>query len=201
MHSNGFVKPTTMARIAVDKMVTLYIGGVHASQEPIMIKTLLGSCIAACLYDPERRVGGMNHFMLPQDNGLRDRSDHNVTRFGVHAMDRLIAAVMKVGGERRRLVAKVFGGAHVLGIGDSQSSIPCQNIAFIRTFLKKENFPVISEDVGGYDPREVRFLTETGQVLVRQVANTRAWRQLMYQEKIEEAKPPTYGEVTLFQKD
>jgi len=192
----------------VNKVVTLYIGGVHASDEAIVIKTLLGSCIAVCLYDPERRAGGMNHFMLPHgatasgSNGLAGLpGDTNITRFGVHAMDRLIAAVMKAGGDRRRLVAKVFGGAHVLGIGESRSSIPHQNIAFARAFLEKEKFPVLAEDVGGYDPREVRLLTATGQVLVRQVVNQRAWRRLMNREMIEEAKPLTYGEVTLFQED
>ncbi len=195
-----------MEPTCVEKVVTLYIGGVHASDEAIVIKTLLGSCIAVCLYDPERSVGGMNHFMLPHGvvgaNGtVGSTADANLTRFGVHAMDRLIAAVMKAGGDRRRLVAKVFGGAHVLGIGDFQSSIPHQNIAFARNFLEQENLPIVAEDVGGYDTRDVRLLAATGQVLVRKVVDHRAWRLVMNREMIEETKPLTYGDVTLFDED
>jgi chemotaxis protein CheD len=200
------VEPAFVDANSVNKVVTLYIGGVHASDEPIIIKTLLGSCIGVCLYDPERKVGGMNHFMLPHGmvgpNGtIGSGADPALTRFGVHAMDRLIAAVMKAGGDRRQLVAKIFGGAHVLGIGDFESSIPYQNIAFARAFLEKEKFPIVAEDVGGYDPRDVRLLTGTGQVLVRKVVDHRAWRQVMNREMIEETKPLSYGEVTLFEKD
>jgi chemotaxis protein CheD len=194
-------------RLNFEKMVTLYIGGIHASQEAIVIKTLLGSCVAVCLYDPDRRVGGMNHFMLPhgivgEENGSGEsKEDANATRFGVYAMDRLISEVMKAGGDRRKLVAKIFGGAHVLGIGDFQSSIPHKNITFARSFLEKERIQILAEDVGGHDPREVRLLIATGQVLVRKVVDHRAWRQLMNREMMEETKPLTYGEVTLFKED
>lgn len=181
----------------LEKGVTLYLGGVHASGEPIIIRTLLGSCIAVCLYDPNRHAGGMNHFMLPHGS-CRD-GDQEATRFGAYAMDRLVAAVMKAGGDRGRLVAKVFGAAHVLGIFESKSSVPQQNIAFIQTYLKREGFPVAAEDLGGYDPRDVRFHTSTGRAFVRKVPT--AWRRLLTREKIAEAKPCAYGEVTLFVQD
>jgi len=106
--------------------VTIHIGGVYASERPTIIKTLLGSCVAVCLHDPERAVGGMNHFMLPRGDG----DDAEAGRFGVHAMDLLIGAIMKAGGDRRRLVAKVFGGAHVLEISGSVVDVPRRNIDF-----------------------------------------------------------------------
>jgi chemotaxis receptor (MCP) glutamine deamidase CheD len=145
------------------KEVVLYLGDIHAAHEPTRVKTLLGSCIAVCLYDPVRTVGGMNHFMLPRGGA----GDPEAARFGIQAMEGLIAAVIRVGGARRRFVAKVFGGAHVLDIEESQAGIPRQNIAFTRTFLAAGGIPVLAEDVGGYEPRHVHFDTATGRVLLK----------------------------------
>ena len=90
----------------------------------------------------------MNHFMLPHGSG--DGTEGDLTRFGVHAMDYLIGAMMKLGGDRRRFVAKCFGGAHVLDMQESAAGVPQQNIAFIRSFLADEGFPMLAEDMGGY---------------------------------------------------
>jgi chemotaxis receptor (MCP) glutamine deamidase CheD len=176
--------------------VTLYIGGVHASQEPLVIKTLLGSCIAVCLHDPVARVGGMNHFMLPYGAGGHAAEG---SRFGVHAMDRLIGAVMKVGGDRRRFVAKVFGGAHVLAVRGAQTSVPEQNIEFVRGFLEAEGFPVLNTDVGGEQPRHVHFHTDSGRAFVKRVASPSAHAQLAQRERRSLRTPPAYGDVTLFE--
>ena len=143
--------------------VTLYLGDVYAAPEPTLVKTLLGSCIAVCLYDPTRPVGGMNHFMLPRS----DAADSQSARYGVPAMRRLITAVQRLGGARRCLVAKVFGGAHVLDIEESMLGVPQRNITFVRKFLEAAGIPVLAEDVGGYEPRHVHFHTATGRVLIR----------------------------------
>jgi chemotaxis protein CheD len=180
----------------LEKVVTLYIGGVHASEIPVLIKTLLGSCIAVCLFDPNRRIGGMNHFMLPQ--GRSDPDKGEATRFGVHAMDCLIGAMMKAGAERRCLIAKAFGGAHVLGINESATGVPQQNIAFVREFFGSEHIPVVSEDLGGYHPRELHFLTGTGQAFVRLLQSQRVRDRVIKREQREETRPPRYGSVTLF---
>ena len=144
------------------KEVTLHLGDVYGAPEPTVITTLLGSCIAVCLYDPMRTVGGMNHFMLPRGEAEHAES----ARYGVPAMRRLIAAVLVLGGARRRLVAKVFGGAHVLDIEESTLGVPQRNIAFVRKFLEAACIPVLAEDVGGYEPRRVHFHTATGRVLI-----------------------------------
>jgi chemotaxis protein CheD len=181
---------------AEERRLTLYVGGVQASAQPLVIKTLVGSCIAVCLFDRGRQVGGMNHFMLPR-GGTRDLHP-DATRFGVQAMDRLIAAMLRAGANRRDIVAKVFGGAHVLNLPESEVGVPQQNIAFIRAFLGEENIPAISEDVGGYVPREVHCHTDTGQVFVRRITSPRALEMVRRQQQRQEAKPLRYGDVTLF---
>src|SRR6201999_4099775 len=95
-------------------------GGFHAADEPTVIRTVLGSCVAACVFDAEAGVGGMNHFMLP--DGCDE--DWVPTRFGTYAMQALVANVIALGGRRERLVAKVFGGAHVLRGDDVSRRIP-----------------------------------------------------------------------------
>jgi len=193
-HEKAIVKAT------LEKHVTLYIGGVHATDEAIVIKTLLGSCIAVCLYDPLRSVGGMNHFMLPHNAGAALADD--ATRFGVHAMDRLIAAVMKVGGERRRLAAKIFGGAHVLDqMQESQAGVPQQNIQFAQAFMQDEGIPVHGEDLGGYHPREVHFHPTTGRVFVRRVTSPQRCQRLLERERQNEAQVPRFGPVVFFDKE
>jgi chemotaxis protein CheD len=182
---------------AVEKEVTIYIGGVHAAEEPTVVKTLLGSCISVCLWDPAKAVGGMNHFMLPRGSDSRHAAD--ATRFGVHAMDVLIGAIMKIGGDRRRFQAKVFGGAHVLNIRETADGVPQKNIEFIRGFLHSEAVPILSEDVGGYLPRHVHFFTHTGRVKVKRVSSANTHARLVAQEQQREPRAPQYGDVTLFE--
>ena len=184
------------ARAAVAaEPVTLYLGGIYASGQPTVVKTLLGSCIAVCLWDPATRVGGMNHFMLPRG----DEATGNAARFGVHAMDQLITATMKAGGDRRRLVAKVFGAAHVLDVQTRGVGVPGQNIDFIRRFLEDEGMPLLSADVGGHSARQVHFHTETGRVFVKRLVGDSAQARLLDEEARWTLRPPAYGDVTLFE--
>jgi chemotaxis receptor (MCP) glutamine deamidase CheD len=173
--------------------VTLSIGGVFASGQPMVVKTLLGSCIAVCLHDAARGVGGMNHFMLPRGNGDGD----DAGRFGVHAMDLLIGAIMKAGGDRRRLVAKVFGGANLLDVQGPVVDIPRQNVEFVRTFLEEEGIPIVSTDVGGRHARQVHFHTQAGRAFVKRVRRVRA--QVRAEEQSRAAAAGTYGGITLFE--
>jgi chemotaxis receptor (MCP) glutamine deamidase CheD len=176
--------------------VTLYIGDLRASAEPLLVKTLLGSCIAVCLWDPGTSTGGMNHFMLPR---AFSGDGQESSRFGVHAMDLLIGAVMKAGGDRRRFVAKVFGGGHVLGLPDVEDSVPRQNIAFIRAFLLAERLPIAAEVVGGPEARHVHFETDTGRAWVKHIRSTQVREALARRERpAADRTAPAFGEVTLF---
>ncbi len=144
---------------------SITIGEVFATQTPTVVRTLLGSCVAACLWDPIARVGGMNHILLPTAPGGEEHS----SRFGVHAMELLINAVMQRGGERRRLRAKAFGAAHVLSQISLSGSASERNAAFVKQFLERESIPLIGARLGGNAPLEVLFQTHDGKAFVRPV--------------------------------
>ena len=157
----------------------------------MVVKTLLGSCIAVCLHDPVKAVGGMNHFMVPWG----DPRAEDPGRFGVQAMDLLIGAIMKAGGDRRRFTAKVFGGANVLDVPGAIVDIPRRNIEFIQGFLKDEDIPILNSDVGGRYARHVHFHTDTGRAFVKRVLRVRP--QLIAEERGSAAPP--YGPITLLE--
>jgi len=177
--------------------VTIHIGGLRASREPLVLDTVLGSCIAACLYDPEGQIGGMNHFMLPE--GV-DPANPNSARYGVHAMELLISDLMKLGARRSRFRAKIFGGGHVLRIRESASGVPQRNIEFVRRFLEHEQIPIVKQDVGGYQPRRVLFHTDTSRVFVKylgqQEAERTAQEEMVYLISLKRQK--LEGDVELF---
>ncbi len=148
--------------------VAIQSGELHASATGAVVRTTLGSCVAACLFDPIAGVGGMNHFMLPDG----DVQDGTPMRFGKHAMDALLLELVKLGATRAQLRAKVFGGAHVLPNADRASSIPGDNVAFVRESLARMGIPIVAEKVGGDSPLMVRFETKTGRAFVRSVEET-----------------------------
>lgn len=178
------------------KEVTLHVGGVHASAEPTVIKTLLGSCVAVCLWDARTRAGGMNHFLLP-DDGL-DGAGLDATRFGVHAMDCLIGEMLKLGADPRRVVAKVFGGASVLALNGRAGDVPGANLSFVRAFLARESLHVAATSVGGTLPRQIRFFTDSGKVLVRRIMAPKARAIVAEEERQGRSRRARFGDVTLF---
>jgi len=131
------------------------IQGEHAvvGDPDVAIVTVLGSCIAVCLVDPTRRLGGMNHFLLGEPSG-KNIPESDLQRYGVHAMELLVNALMRGGGQRSDLRAHLYGGATMIaGLGD----IGKQNIAFARRFLRTEGIQIRHEDVGGCHARRVEF--------------------------------------------
>jgi chemotaxis protein CheD len=146
--------------------VTLLQGEYRVSTDPsVVFSTVLGSCIAACIYDAENGVGGMNHFLLANANGGAVSA-----RYGIHAMELLINGVMKKGAERRNLKAKVFGGAKMSA---NLSDIGASNAKFVQQFLMDEGIPCISSSVGGTSARRVRFHPTTGSAQQTRVADDR----------------------------
>src|SRR5262247_1235298 len=117
-------------------------GQYHAAADDILIVTVLGSCVSACLWDPLRRVGGMNHFMLP---GAANASGDS-GRLGVYAMEVLMNQMVRLGADKKRLVAKVFGGASGLE-GMEALNIGNQNSVFVLEFLREEEIPVLAQDL------------------------------------------------------
>jgi chemotaxis receptor (MCP) glutamine deamidase CheD len=127
----------------------------------MMLHTVLGSCVAVCLYDPVLRLGGMNHILVPSaaSDGCRE------ARGGVQAMELLINKLMKLGGDRRRFAAKAFGGANVIP-GFSSPTIGERNTEFVRQFLSTEKIPLLAERMGGSDAIKLRFATDTSRATV-----------------------------------
>jgi chemotaxis protein methyltransferase CheR len=144
---------------------TIILGDVKATRGPAMLKTLLGSCVSACIFDPKTGVGGMNHFSLP---GV---SDEGVSaRYGAHAMELLVTAVMKKGGDRHRLRAKVFGGGKVLNVQSEHLNVGAKNAEFVLKYLGAEGIPIDGQSLGGTSGRIVRFHPHTGKAQAKPLA-------------------------------
>ena len=176
--------------------VKILPGEYFVDDEDILVMTTLGSCIAACLWDRNAHVGGMNHFMLPDGagNGL------DSGRYGSYAMEVLINELMKRGATRSTLEAKVFGGGQVIA-GMNTMNVGQRNTEFVLDYLKTERIPVVSKDVMDVYPRKVCFLPHCGKAMVKRLSPTNA-EALVAQDRAAAQKPvPTSsgaGSVDLF---
>jgi len=145
-------------------------GEFFVHDEDILVMTTLGSCIAACLWDRECRVGGLNHFMLPENSGsAAGASDGG--RYGAFAMELLINELIKRGATRMTLEAKVFGGGAVIG-GMNSLNVGERNTRFVLDYLKTERIAVVSKDVMDVYARKVCFLPASGKAMVKRLATT-----------------------------
>lgn len=139
-------------------------GEYFVSDEDLLIMTVLGSCIAACIWDSRLRIGGMNHFMLPE--GGADTSG----RYGSYAMELLINELIKRGSTREYMQAKVFGGGAVIS-GMTSMNVGERNTQFVLDYLSTERIPVVSKDVMDIYPRKVVFFPVTGKAMVKRLAH------------------------------
>ncbi len=145
--------------------VKILPGEYFVFNEDLLIMTTLGSCIAVCLWDRNAKVGGMNHFMLPDNGG----SGADNGRYGSFAMELLINEMMKMGASRMTMEAKVFGGGAVIS-GMNTINVGERNTAFVMDYLKTERIPVVSKDVLDIYPRKVCFLPGSGKAMVKRLA-------------------------------
>jgi chemotaxis protein CheD len=172
-------------------------GEYYYTPREMLIVTVLGSCVSACIRDRLTGLGGMNHFMLPDggDSGPVSAS----MRYGTYAMEVLINDLLKAGARREHLEAKVFGGGAVLR-GFTAMNVGERNAAFVTSFLKTERIPVMAEDLNDVYPRKVYFFPRTGKVLVKKLMQTHndtlAKRELDYASRLKVA--PVGGEIDLF---
>ncbi|MEI2415272.1 chemoreceptor glutamine deamidase CheD [Orrella sp. JC864] len=138
----------------------------YVSKDDIMISTVLGSCVSACIRDNQSGWAGMNHFMLPEGDPASPSSA--TMRYGAYAMETLINELLKAGASRARLEAKVFGGGAVLD-AMRETNIGERNAAFVINYLRLEKIPVVAQDLGGPHARRINYFARTGQVLVRKL--------------------------------
>lgn len=147
---------------------TILPGDYAVSWTPAELNTLLGSCVAACLWDKKRQIGGMNHFMLP-DTPKADLCNLSEStrslRYGLYAMERLVNDLLMMGAKRANLVAKVFGGADITG-ALTHDNVGHRNGEFVLRFLKTDGIDVVAADLGGDHSRRIKMMTDTGKVRV-----------------------------------
>ena len=176
-------------------------GDFYVTSSDEILDTVLGSCVSACIRDPRRGVGGMNHFMLPRPSGHGNDTWDNVagraTRYGSASMEQLINRILKAGGERSQLEVKLFGGGRVLS---SLSDVGNHNVTFVRDFLRQEGLRVVSEDVGETCPRHVQYFPLTGRVRVRHLNSRHSSDVVSHEQKYLTGleQTPVAGEIDLF---
>lgn len=164
---DGFAKTLYFDRTFDSDAAKLLPGEFYVTGDDMVLVTVLGSCVSACIRDPQTGVGGMNHFMLP-DGGSADEVANASARYGTYAMEVLINTILKHGARRASLEAKVFGGGNVLE-GLTVANVGPRNAAFVRSFLKIEGIPVRAHDLEDIYPRKVYFFPRTGRTMVRKL--------------------------------
>jgi chemotaxis protein CheD len=151
--------------------VKILPGEYYVTRSDEAVATVLGSCVSACVRDPERNVGGMNHFMLPEDatvgpNNWLDPAVGLATRYGSYAMESLINDLLKLGASRERLEIKLFGGGRILS---GMTDVGGRNVEFVRNYMQIEGYRVSAEDLGGQQPRKVVYFPASGRVRMRKL--------------------------------
>jgi chemotaxis protein CheD len=179
----------------------IFPGEYYVTAGDEMILTVLGSCVSACIRDPLRGIGGMNHFMLPESSG--DMGDHGyggdvsaATRYGYHAMAHLINDILKHGGKRERLEVKLFGGGCLL---PQMTDIGRRNIAFVREYIRQEGLHLVAEDLGNKYARKLLYFPTSGRVLMKKLRilhnDTLVKRERHYLRLLQQ---PIHGEIKRF---
>ena len=168
--------------------VKLLPGQYYATASDKALVTILGSCVAACIFDQEKKIGGMNHFMLPGNSDVYNPLSASA-RYGSYAMEILINEILKRGASRENLEAKVFGGGNVMS-SITTSNVGQRNAKFVVDYLGFESIPIVAQDLMENCPRKVVFFPNTGRVLMKRLHNERIDREI---EAVENRYSQTIG--------
>lgn len=203
MHISDFDSPIEYydKRFGV-QAIKLLPGQYAVTQQEKLLVTVLGSCVAACVFDPSNGVGGMNHFMLPSINKTAnelERSECMSTKYGIYAMEVLVNELVKSGAEKRRLQAKVFGGGRVVP-SFIQHDVGRFNAEFVVNFLNTERIPIVASDLCEEYARKIYFFPATGSVFMKRIHelnnSTIIERESQHRWKLSEN--PVVGSIDLF---
>ena len=176
-------------------------GEFFVSREPMVVYTVLGSCISACIRDPIAGVGGMNHFMLPapKEHQSGGAWGGESTRYGSFAMEQLINEILKRGGMKHRLEVKLFGAGRIY---DGGIDVGARNTEWVLQYLKTEGYTLAKSDLGDVFPRKVYYFTDSGRVLMKKLERVKnrtiVDRETEYQHQIEVEPIAQESNVTLF---
>lgn len=189
------------ARVYFDAKIgskaTIVLPGDHLVTEDkeLAIVTLLGSCVAACIRDTRTGIGGLNHFLLPEENSVGGAVSGSL-RYGANAMEVLINDILRRGCSKEHLEAKVFGGGNVIDTSASET-VGDRNSKFVIDYLRREGIKVAASDLGGTRARRIFFFPDTGRVSVLRLEPTSVREQEMrLKEKVDTG--PKTGSVELF---
>ena len=181
------------------EIASILPGEYFVSREPMVVYTVLGSCISACVRDPVAGVGGMNHFMLPAptEHQSGDAWGGESTRYGSFAMEQLINGILKRGGQKERLEVKLFGAGKIY---DGKIDVGARNAEWALNYTKIEGLSVVGSDLGDVYPRKVYYFTDSGRVLMKRIQriknDTIFDREVQYQKQL--AREQADSNVTLF---
>ena len=173
-------------------------GEYYVTRSDECITTVLGSCVSACIRDMKLGIGGMNHFMLPMHRGNDDGSIiSDAARYGNYAMEHLINDIISLGGVRRQLEFKLFGGGRIM---QAMMDVGKKNIDFVLQYLETEGFKAVAEDLGDVFPRKVIYFPQTGRVRVKKLKSlhndTILQRESQYMDQLR--VQPVQGDIELF---
>jgi len=154
----------------------------YVTDEDLMLTTVLGSCVSACMRDPFSGIGGMNHFMLPEGGDISSPESVSM-RYGAYAMEVLINELLKAGAVRHRLEAKVFGGGAVLSVMQ-QTQIGRHNADFVLRYLEMEGIPVLAQDLNGSHARRIHYFARTGKAMVHSMSTRVHSERLIAQREL-----------------
>jgi len=198
--SNEHLSPNMYYDRHFDKeAVKILPGEYYVTTADKLIVTVLGSCVAVCLRDKVNHYGGMNHFLLPNDGNNESGLLTESARYGVYAMEILINHLLKLGAQRSRLEAKVFGGGNVMR-GLTLNNVGQRNAEFVLDYLYNEGIPILAQDLLDEYPRKVYFFPDSGKVMVKKLKSvhnsTIIDRESEYRMRVKYT--PKSGEVDLF---
>ena len=186
------------------QVVTILPGEFFSTTKPVLISTVLGSCISIALYDPTLKLGGLNHFMLPTTNKCREISFEEQGRYGDFAMELLINDMLSKGSRKENLKAKIFGGGNVLDNGGyNKNRTGLNNISFALDYLQTEKIPVLANDTGGIFPRKIFYDPQSFKIYLKRIQRSDLAlkeinkREAVYKEEIQKEQTQA-GDITWF---
>lgn len=163
-------------------LTIIYPGEYYASNSNELVGTLLGSCVALCLFDESGQIAGMNHFMLPGRILSKDLFSDDSAKYGITAIYKLVHLMLKKGARKGKIQAKIFGGGHVLDIPNMSTAIPDDNVRIARAMMELEDISIVTSDVGGNFSRKVITDVQTGTVYIKRTTRQDVIKQINVRE-------------------
>ena len=156
--------------------------GAWMVESQLPLSTLLGSCVAVCLFDPQLKIGGLNHFMLPSMSRTQNGEIDSLLS-GIFAMEALLNGLLNRGAKKARLQAKAFGGGTIIDANDGSPGIGSRNATFAKEWLMREGIPLVSSDFLGPWSRKVIFLPSSGEVFCKRMVTSMIAAQAIAREE------------------